>query len=113
MKLSQLRHSEPQLLNFINPHTQEQTDISLMVYPLNSYVGNKAKHEAQLSKISKDDSSQIAIEMFAKLVHSWDGVEDENGEPILCTFENVKKCFMDYEELLNAVYKFSDSLGKN
>lgn len=126
MQLSSIRETQPQKLEFINPHTSQHTDISLMVYPLNSYVGNKAKHEAQLSKIelSKDENNiingelnptlqaRLGVEMFAKLVHSWDGIEDSDGSLIECNFDSVVKAFSEYEELLNAVFNFSSSLGK-
>ena len=62
--------------------------------------------------IDPKDLEKLLIEIYAKaVVKGWSGVEDENGEPMPYTQENVIKLFTDLPDIFSDVQACAESMA--
>lgn len=61
--------------------------------------------------LSEDVSKQILLEVyFETVVISWEGVTDENGNPLEYNFENFKKVMNDLPDLWLVIIREAETL---
>lgn len=129
MKLSKLGNTPSKELNFIDPYTNEPTDIYLTVKPLKSKSGKEIEHNMRLriAELIQDDNNivksankvdlkpeimiDVTIAMVADLVEDWRGIQDENDEYIPYSKEVCLELMKEHQTLADAVYNFSSNLG--
>lgn len=65
------------------------------------------KRQIQTGTVAEATLKEIMREVYAEtVILGWEGVEDENGDPLPFTSENAKKLFVDLPDL------FSDIQGQ-
>ena len=129
MKLSNLGATPPQEFELLDPFTQEPTGIKITIHPIKSRIGKQAEHVMRQSilKLMQDESNmievdgnkslkvelikEVSIQMLTDLTVSWNGIEDDNGEPIKFSKKACKKAYLENEEFTDAVYEYANDLG--
>jgi hypothetical protein len=131
MTLSQLTSLDatPQALELLNPHTEEKTGVTLTIYPVKSRIGSKVQHEFNMAKIElmKDESNievrdgitylknelitEIATEMYAKLIIGWDGITDEEGKEESFDYSKILQVIKDDLSIATQIFNFVNNLG--
>jgi hypothetical protein len=101
MILSNLYKPITKEFNFIDPFTDEPTDIFITVHSLKSKLGKEVTHNMQLSLLAlKDDVNNLnedktikediqlveTIKWVSSLVSDWRGLQDNKGKDIKPTF---------------------------
>ncbi len=67
-------------------------------------VHRKHRRALQAGTIGNDQANRIMMELYAStVVLSWENVKDENGEPLVCTRENIIKVFTDLPDFFRNV----------
>lgn len=60
--------------------------------------------------LSEDEAKTIMIQAYAdSIVKDWEGVSDENGEPLTCTRENIVKVLTDLPEFFAVIREQADN----
>ena len=128
MQLSNLGVIPPKEFNFIDPFTEQPTDIFITVHPIKSKHGKDAEHKMRLKiiELMQDENNFIegeekklktelianaSLEMVASLVVNWRGLEDEKGKQIKFSNEACFTIFKEHQELADAVYKLAGAMG--
>jgi len=128
MQLSTLGMTPLREFNFIDPFTEQATDIFITVHPIKSKHGKAAEHKMRLKiielmqdennlieneekKLKTELITNVSLEMMSNLIVSWRGIEDEKGKQIKFSNETCLEIFKEHQELADAVYQFASTMG--
>lgn len=109
-------------LEIINPYTNEKTGVTLHVHQVKSRKGSAAQHALNVRylELMQDESNltedkklkselveEISREMYASLIESWDGIDEEFST------ENAIQLMKNSTEIALQVATFANSAGKS
>lgn len=65
--------------------------------------------QVELGTLPQEKSTEITMKLFIDVcLVSWEGVEDENEQPIECNKENALKLFKSLPDLFEALWKYAN-----
>lgn len=129
MQLKNLGTTPPKEFNFIDPFTDEPTDIFLTVHPIKSKYGKETEHKMRLRIVElMQDENNIeevdgkknlkhelimdeTIRMISEMVIGWKGIEDDKGKQIKFTPEVCLETMKEHQSIADAVYSFANTVG--
>lgn len=122
MKLSQIGKPVVLEMDFVDPYTDEPTDIKIKFNSIKSKIGKESLHNMQLKlielkkddaekEISVDEMKNINIDLLCDLFVSISGLEDEDGKAIKSSKNSFKSALDESDELLNSCIIFVTKTG--
>jgi len=89
----------------------EINDSRTTILPLTSTQSNalRSKHTRFKRGMEKVDSIGVAREMFIRIVQSWEGMEDEAGEPLPCTDANKNLVYENDDDYVLKIFEAIDA----
>ena len=129
MKLSTLGNTPSKEFNFLDPYTNQPTDIYITVKPLKSKAGKEIEHNMRLkiAELMQDEKNiiktdkrvdlnpdimmDITISMVAELVEDWRGIQDDDDKDIVYSKEIALELLREHQSIADAIYLFSSNLG--
>ena len=122
MKLSQIGKPIVVEMDFIDPYTDEPTDIKIKFNSIKSKIGKESIHNMQLKiielkkedpekDISTDEMKSINIDLLCDLFVNISGLEDESGKAIKSSKNSFKTVLNESDELLNSCIIFVTKTG--
>ena len=129
MKLSSIGNTPSKEFNFLDPYTNQPTDIFITVKPMKSKAGKAIEHNMRLkmAELIQDENNiiraeekidlkpeillDLTIEMIANLVEDWRGIQDDDDNEIEFSTEVAYQLFKEHQVIADAVFLYSSNLG--
>lgn len=68
--------------------------------------------QVELGTLPQEKSSEITMKLFIDVcLASWEGVEDEKGNPIECNKDNALKLFKALPDLFETLWKYANDFA--
>ena len=121
-QLCNIGNTPAQPLEIIDPYTNEKTGVTLYVHQVKSRKGSMAQSHFNIrflelmqnednltedKKLKTEIIEDLSREMYALLIESWDGIDDE------FTFENAISLLKNSTEVALQVANFATNSGKS
>ena len=86
-------------------------DSKTVVLPLTNSQMNalRSKHTRLKRGVERVDGAAVSREMFMRVVQSWEGMEDENGNPLECNRENKLLVYENDEDYVLKIFEAIDA----
>ncbi|MFA7347263.1 MAG: hypothetical protein WCZ86_05845 [Desulfurivibrionaceae bacterium] len=87
-------------------------DATLTVNPMSSSALGRLrqKHTTIKRGVEKVDGAALTAEMFDRVVLDWNGIQDENGNPLACTSETKRAVYEHNGDFVGDVLKKMDDV---